>query len=164
LSEDKSLSEFMARRKPFDDCRAPLVPLIHVPGSADPAAYGRARPQPGGAERSSARVWELDALSLSSGPLPAVLDTDFIRTGLHDQLSKGTPPKSVRSVQDGSLRLFMEYDTLAETGRKLPKFADQLGVSAEEPRRTPNEDWLPNIDVVRLPPQRRAGGASPRWR
>jgi hypothetical protein len=50
---------------------------------------------------------------LSHRPLPSVLDTDFIRTGLHYQLSNGIPPRSVRTARDGSLRLFMEYDTLA---------------------------------------------------
>lgn len=93
-----------------------------------------------------------DLGELSRGPLPAVLDTDFIRTGLEDQLKKGKLPASVWSAQDGSLRLFMEYDTLVETQEKLPKFADQLGVSVDELRRILNQDWLPNIDVVRLPP------------
>jgi len=88
---------------------------------------------------------------LSSRPLPAVLDTDFVRTGLHHQLSKGTPPRSMRTARDGLLRLFMEYDTLAETAERLPRFADQLGVSAAELRRVLNEDWLPHIDVVQLP-------------
>jgi hypothetical protein len=87
------------------------------------------------------------------GPMPAVLDTDFIRTGLHVQLTKGTPPKSVQGAQDGSVRLFMEYDTLVETDRKLPKFADQFDVSPNELRRVLNQDWLPHIEVVRLPPR-----------
>ena len=93
-----------------------------------------------------------DLSVLGRGPLPAVLDTDFIRTGLHDQLKKGTPPRTVRSAQDGSLRLFMEYDTLVEARRKLPKFAGQLGVSVDELTRILNQHWLPNIEVVRLPP------------
>jgi hypothetical protein len=88
---------------------------------------------------------------LSRRPLPAVLDTDFVRTGLHYQLSNGAPPKSVRAARDGLLRLFMEYDTLVETGERLPRFADQLGVSVAELRRVLNRDWLPHIDVVRLP-------------
>jgi hypothetical protein len=57
-----------------------------------------------------------------------VLDTDFIRTGLHYQLRNGIPPRSVRTAQQGSLRVFMEYDTLTETEARLPKFAGQLGV------------------------------------
>ena len=86
---------------------------------------------------------DLSALDPRRGPLPAVLDTDFIRTGLHNQLKEGTPPRSVRSVQDGSLRLFMEYDTLVETEQKLPKFAGQLGISVAELRQILNQDWLP---------------------
>jgi len=45
----------------------------------------------------------------------------------------------------------MEYDTLAETGEKLPKFAGQLGVPAADLRRMINDDWLPHVDVVQLP-------------
>jgi hypothetical protein len=95
---------------------------------------------------------ELSALDPRRGPLPAVLDTDFIRTGLHNQLRVGALPRSVRTAQDGSLCLFMEYDTLVETQEKLPKFARQLGVSVDELRRILNHDWLPNIEVVQLPP------------
>ena len=90
-------------------------------------------------------------LDLSRRPLPAVLDTDFVRTGLHYQLRNGIPPRSVRTAQHGSLRLFMEYDTLTETEARLPKFADQLGVPAVDLRRVLNEDWLPHVDVVKLP-------------
>jgi hypothetical protein len=46
----------------------------------------------------------------------------------------------------------MEYDTLVETGQKLPKFAEQFGIPVTDLRRALNNDWLPNIDVVRLPP------------
>jgi hypothetical protein len=99
-----------------------------------------------------AEAADLSTFDPRGGPLPAVLDTDFIRTGLQDQLKKGTPPRSVRSAQDGSLRLFMEYDTLVEAEEKLPKFAGQLGISVAELRQILNQDWLPNIDVVRLPP------------
>ena len=94
---------------------------------------------------------EVSQLGLYRGPLPAVLDTDFVRTGLHHQLSNGTPPRSVRTARDGSLRLFMEYDTLTETRRKLPTFATQLGAPETDLRRILNQDWLPNIDVVKLP-------------
>jgi hypothetical protein len=98
-----------------------------------------------------AEAAELNSLDPRHRPLPAVLDTDFIRTGLHAQLSQGVPPRSVQSAQDGALRLFMEYDTLLETDEKLPRFADQFGVSVPELRRMLNEDWLPHIDVVKLP-------------
>jgi hypothetical protein len=90
-------------------------------------------------------------IGLGRRPLPAVLDTDFIRTGLHHQLSNGVPPRSVRTARDGSLRLFMEYDTLAETAEKLPKFAGQFGVPVADLRRMLNDDWLPHVDVVQLP-------------
>ena len=100
------------------------------------------------------------ALDPRGGPLPAVLDTDFIRTGLHDQLKQGKLPMSVWSAAEGSLRLFMEYDTLVETEAKLPKFARQFGVSVDELRRILNQEWLPNIDVVCLPPGLR--GLDPR--
>jgi hypothetical protein len=49
-------------------------------------------------------------LDLSRRPLPAVLDTDFMRTGLHYQLRNGIPPRSVRTAQRGPLRLFVEYE------------------------------------------------------
>lgn len=90
-------------------------------------------------------------LDLSRRPLPAVLDTDFVRTGLHYQLRNGIPPRSVRTARHGLLRLFMEYDTLTETEARLPRFADQLGVSVADLRRVLNEDWLPHVDVVKLP-------------
>jgi hypothetical protein len=90
-------------------------------------------------------------VDLSHRPLPAVLDTDFVRTGLHYQVREGVPPRSVRTAQQGSLRLFMEYSTLTETGARLPKFADQLGVPVANLRLMFNEDWLPHIDVVKLP-------------
>jgi hypothetical protein len=90
-------------------------------------------------------------LDLNRRPLPAVLDTDFVRTGLHYQVRNGIPPRSVRTAQRGSLRLFMEYDTLTELEARLPKFADQLGVSVVDLRQVLNEDWLPHVDVVKLP-------------
>jgi hypothetical protein len=90
-------------------------------------------------------------VGLGRRPLPAVLDTDFIRTGLHYQLSNGIPPRSVRTAREGPIRLFMEYDTLAETGQRLPKFAGQLGVPTAELRRILNDDWLPHVEVVKLP-------------
>ncbi len=90
-------------------------------------------------------------LDLSRRPLPAVLDTDFIRTGLHYQVRNGIPPRSVRTAQQGSLRLFMEYDTLTETEARLPRFAGQLGVPEADLRRALNESWLPHVDVIKLP-------------
>ena len=98
-----------------------------------------------------AEAADLAALDLRRGPLPAVLDTDMVRTGLHYQLKNGRPPRSVRTAQAGTVRLFMEYDTLAETAARLPRFAGQLGVPTADLRRVLNEDWLPYTGVVRLP-------------
>jgi hypothetical protein len=92
---------------------------------------------------------------LGYGAMPAVLDTSCVRSGLHHQLSKGSPPASVTTARDGSIRLFMEYDTLVETQRKLPKFARDLGVTTAELTRILNEDWLPYIKVVKIPPSLR---------
>ena len=49
----------------------------------------------------------------------------------------------------------MEYETLIETGRKLPKFAKDLDVTTAELLRIFNEEWLPYITVVRLAPELR---------
>jgi hypothetical protein len=53
----------------------------------------------------------------------------------------------------------MEYDTLTETGERLPKFADQLGAPVADLRRALNEEWLPHIDVVKLPVELREADA-----
>jgi hypothetical protein len=105
-------------------------------------------------EELAALFAEADASfsDLGYGTLPAVLDTSCVRTGLHYQLSNGSPPASVTTAQDGSVHLFMEYDTLVETQRKLTKFARDLGVTTAELTRILNEDWLPHIDVVKIPP------------
>jgi hypothetical protein len=85
------------------------------------------------------------------GALLAVLDTSNVRTGLHYQLTHGSPPASITTARDGSMRMFMEYETLIETQRKLPKFARQFGVPVTELACIFNE-WLPYIRVVKLPP------------
>jgi hypothetical protein len=84
-------------------------------------------------------------------PVPAVLDTDCVRTGLHYHLANGEPPASVRAARDGMIRLFMEHDTLAEAIARLPRFARQLRVPVSELRRMLDEDWLPHIQVVTVP-------------
>jgi hypothetical protein len=84
---------------------------------------------------------------ISRRPLLAVLDTCFVRTALHYQIASGTAAASVSLAQDGSVRLFMERETLVETCRKLPKFAKDFGVTVGELRRIINE-WLPSINVV----------------
>lgn len=103
-----------------------------------------------------ASSYSLDGWSdLSIRPLLAVLDTSCVRTGLRHQLQHGSAPLSLSTARDGSVRLFMEYETLAETGRKLSKFAKDLGVTTADLARTFDEDWLPHITVVRLPPELR---------
>ena len=94
-------------------------------------------------------------LDLGGRPPPAVLDTACVRTGLHYQLRNGTPPASVTTARDGMIRLFMEFETLSETLSRLPRFAAQFGVTAAELRRMLAEDWLPHIQVVKLPPSLR---------
>ncbi len=94
-------------------------------------------------------------LGTGDRPLPAVLDTACVRTGLHYQLRNGAPPASVTTARDGKIRLFMELETLTETLSHLPKFAKQFGVTVAELRRMLAEDWLPHIQVVKLPPSLR---------
>ncbi len=89
-------------------------------------------------------------------PNVAVVDTDWVRTGLDDQLRKGRPPTSIVAAQDGSFRLFMERDTLTEMGEKLPKFASQLAVPVSRLAEMLAADWLPHIRVVALPDQLRS--------
>ena len=48
------------------------------------------------------------------------------------------------------MRTFMEYETLVETQRKLPKFARQFGVPVAELTRDGLR--LPYIRVVKIPP------------
>lgn len=99
-----------------------------------------------------ASTYSLDArfADLGRGPLLAVLDTSNVRTGLHHQLTHGSLPASISTARDGSMRMFMEYETLIETQQKLPKFARQFGVPVAELTRIFN-DWLPYIRVVKLP-------------
>lgn len=98
--------------------------------------------------------------SLYYRPMPAVLDTDCVRTGLHFQLSRGMPPASVSTARTGLIRLFMERETLIETIERLPRFARQFRVPVAGLERMLREDWLPYIRVVALPPRLR--GMDPR--
>lgn len=93
--------------------------------------------------------------SLYCRPMPTVLDTDCVRTGLHYQLANGVPPASVRAARDGMIRLFMEYDTFTEAIARLSRFARQFRVPEAELRRMLDEDWLPHVQVVTLPPELR---------
>ena len=65
---------------------------------------------------------------LKEGPIPTVLDTSCVRTGLQYQLANGRLPVSIDAARSGRTRLFMELDTLNETWERLPRFAEQLNV------------------------------------
>lgn len=96
------------------------------------------------------RRWEMLS-ELREGPIPTVIDTSCVRTGLQDQLKKGRLPASIRAAEEGHTRLFMEYDTLIETWERLPRFAQQLDVPLIDLQGLFCECWLPLISVVRLP-------------
>jgi len=85
-------------------------------------------------------------------PVPGVLDTSCVRTGLARQLETGVPPASLGAARNGTVCLFMERDTLNETCRKLPRFAQQLGVPTSRLASLFDREWLPHIRVVALPP------------
>jgi hypothetical protein len=65
---------------------------------------------------------------IGKGPAPAVPDISCVQTGLHHQLEKGKVPATLWAEQTGRIRLFMERDTIHETWRKPPEFAQQLSV------------------------------------
>lgn len=54
-------------------------------------------------------------------------------------------------MREGTIKLFMEYETLVETVERLARFADQLGVGEDELVEMFDRDWLPFITVVKLP-------------
>jgi hypothetical protein len=89
-------------------------------------------------------------------PIPGVLDTSCVRTGLAHQLKTGVPPASLSAARDGTVRLFMERDTLNETCRRLSRFAQQLDVPISHLADLFDREWLPHIRVVALPPALRA--------
>jgi PIN domain len=93
---------------------------------------------------------------VGQGPIPAVLDTSYVRTGIHTQLRTGNPPKSIIAAQQGRTRVFMEEETLNESWQRLERFADQLDVSVRQLRAMFADDWLPNISVVSLPENARS--------
>ena len=97
------------------------------------------------------RIWELHA-ELREGPVPIVVDTSGIRTGLHAQLANAQAPASLYLAQAGRARLFIELETLYEIYKKLPLFAEQLEVPQLQLTAMFNEHWLPWLRVVSVPP------------
>lgn len=88
---------------------------------------------------------------LKEGPIPTVLDTSFVRTGLQYQLVNGRLPVSIDAARSGRTRLFMELDTLNETWERLPRFAEQLNVPLAALQNFFANDWLPLIFIVSIP-------------
>jgi hypothetical protein len=88
---------------------------------------------------------------LREGPIPIVLDTSCVRTGLQYQLAKGRLPASIGIASSGRARLFMEKDTLDETWQRLPRFAEQLNVPLATLRQMFVADWLPLLSIVSIP-------------
>lgn len=92
---------------------------------------------------------------IRDGPMPGVLDTSCVYTGLQYQLANGRLPASIQAATDETIRLFMELETLRETLTKLPLFAEQLRVPVEDLQRIFADEWMPLIWVVDLPPELR---------
>lgn len=86
-----------------------------------------------------------------STPVIAIIDTSFLRTGLHAHLASGRAPRSLVAMQSESVRAFMEGETLREMFRKIPEFATQLDVSELDLKELFVDEWLPSIKVVELP-------------
>lgn len=137
--------------------------MQYVPIDADAVAYTRPmesaplQPRHGGRSLDWLGDPELYAAMerMTAGrrrPLPGVLDTSCLRTGLARQLKDGAPPPSLGAARDGTVRLFMEQDTLDETCQRLPRFAQQLGVPTSRLASLFAREWLPHIRVVALPP------------
>ena len=84
-------------------------------------------------------------------PIPSVLDTSYVRTGLQYQLKEGRPPRTISAAREGRTRIFMEKETLDECWQRMEKFSVQLGVPVVLLRRMFAAEWLPHIRVVSLP-------------
>jgi hypothetical protein len=84
-------------------------------------------------------------------PVIAIVDTSFLRTGFEFQLANGRAPRSLVEMRSGSVKAFIEGETLRETFKKFPKFARQLGVSEKVLRDLFVDEWMPNVKVVDLP-------------
>jgi len=88
---------------------------------------------------------------LREGPVPVVLDTSCVRTGLPYQLVNDGLPTSIEAVRSGRIRVFMEFDTLRETWKRLPRFAEQLDVPVTTLQCMFADDWLPLLSIVSIP-------------
>lgn len=89
---------------------------------------------------------------LRSGPIPVIVDTSGLRTGLHYQLCQGRLPASLWSEDRGDVRLFIERETLDEATDRISRFATQFELPEAELHAMFAEDWLPRMRVVDLPP------------
>jgi len=85
---------------------------------------------------------------LREGPIPVVLDTSCVRTGLHFQLSTGRLPASLDNLRSGRTRMYMEAETLDETWERLPRFARQLNVATSTLEKLFANDWMPSMSIV----------------
>jgi hypothetical protein len=132
---------------PLAGCRNPPLPSMFVEQDSEPWRSPwreRARamtPEELAALLAASYSTDPRYRHLRGGPVLAVLDTSIVRTALHHQLTHGALPASLWSAQNGSVRLFMEYDTLVETQHRLPRFAAQFRVPVDELTRIIN-GWL----------------------
>ena len=88
---------------------------------------------------------------LRSGPIPVIVDTSGLRTGLDHQLRQGRLPACLWSSDRGEVRLFIESETLEEARRRLTRFAGQFEVPELDLQEIFESDWRPRLRVVDLP-------------
>lgn len=89
---------------------------------------------------------------LLSAPMPAVLDTNWVRSAFDWQLSHPNwKPGTVIAADEGVLKLFMPEPTLEEVFDRLPRFAQQLSTRPQTLESLLVEHWLPSIQVVPMP-------------
>ena len=73
------------------------------------------------------------------------------------QLSHSSLPACLTAADRDEMHLFMERETFNEVYRSFPKFAAQFGVVEAELRAMFDNDWVPRMRVVALPPDLRRG-------
>jgi predicted nucleic acid-binding protein len=93
---------------------------------------------------------------LRSGPIPVIVDTSGLRTGLHFQLCQGRLPASLWSADRGDVRLYIERETLDEATDRISRFAAQFELPETDLQAKFADDWLPRMRVVDLPPALRS--------